>query len=144
MYKVPFVILTVVFLMVASGCKKNRQNNFPNVAVEQYIYVNNASNFNLQLQGGSIYADGGLKGLIVYRRYDVASREDFAAYDRACPMHYEQDCAQLEITDDNTFAKCPCGGEEYLLYDGSPTGDAEYGLVEYRAIYDGTVIYIRN
>ena len=144
MFKNPFFLLTLFFLLVASSCKKNRANNFPSVSVEQYIYLNNATNFDLQFQGGAVYADGGLKGLIIYRRYNNSARDDFAAYDRACPVHFEEDCAQLEITDDKTFAKCSCGGEEYLLYDGSPTGGAQYGLVEYSAIFDGSIIYVKN
>ena len=136
-------LLTMVIVMVVSGCEKNNQRNFPNVGFEEYIYLNNPSNLPLQNIGGSITHPGGYKGLIVFRRY-LQNANDFAAYDRGCPTHYKQECGQLELSDDGNFAVCPCGGEQYLLFDGSPSTDAKISLVEYATNYNGEIIVVRN
>jgi nitrite reductase/ring-hydroxylating ferredoxin subunit len=129
--------------MVASGCGENNQRNFPNISFEEYIYLNNPSNLPLQNVGGAVTHPGGYKGLIIYRRY-FNNNNDFAAYDRGCPTHYQDNCGQLILSNDGSFAECPCEGEKYLLFDGSPSTDATISLVPYQANLNGQVIVVRN
>lgn len=138
------LLLTLIFLSVASACKKNQQRDFPLVSFDQYIYLNNPSNIELQSPGGAVYFNGGYRGLIIFRRYGNNQVDDFAAFDRACPKHYSEDCSQLELSDDRVFAECPCHGEKYLLFDGSPGEGATISMVEYRCTFDGAVIRARN
>lgn len=137
-------ILTLIFVTVASGCEKNNQRDFPVVSFDEYIYLNNPSNIELQSPGGAIYNPGGYRGLIIFRRYANNDASDFAAFDRACPTHYQEDCSQLELSDDRVFAECPCHGEKYLLFDGSPGENAVISMVEYRCTFDGAIIRVRN
>ncbi len=144
MFKRLSYIWTLIFLSVASSCQKNNQRDFPIVSFDQYLYLNNPSNIELQNPGGAVYYLGGYKGLIIFRRFANNDVRDFAAYDRACPTHYEEDCSLLELSDDRVYAECPCHGEKYLLFDGSPAEDAVISMVEYRCTFDGSVIRIRN
>ena len=144
MLKRSFIIWTLILLGVASGCKKNKRPYFPNIGFEQYIYLNNPSNTALQHPGGWVYHNGGYRGLIVYRRYIQHTSRDFAVYDRGCPTHYDEDCGELEVTEDDLYVRCPCGGEKYLLLDGSPSNEAHYPLVPYRAQLNGNVLYVAN
>lgn len=140
-----YYLLTLSFLMVASSCKKDTNGDFPNVSFEEYIYINNPSSIDLQTIGGSIFQNrGGYKGLIIYRRYLNQNSADFAAYDLACPQHYDNDCGVLEESSDPNFVKCSCNGEEYLLFDGSPGTNAERALIPYPTTFDGSIIIVRN
>ncbi len=142
--KQPLVYLTAVLLGVASGCKKNQQTFFPQVAFEEFVYLNNPSSQPLLAPGGWVYATGGYAGLIVYRRYINGGADDFAAYDRGCPAHYNQSCGTLTVSDDGLFAECPCDGERYSLFDGSPGKGAELPLQPYRVQRNGETLVIRN
>lgn len=137
-------IWTILFLIVASACEKSQQRDFPIVSIDEYIYLNNPSNIDLQSPGGVVTFGGGYRGLIIYRRYNNNGINDFAAFDRACPEHYRDECSVLEIDDDKLYASCPCGGEKYLLFDGAPAQDAKTSMVEYQCTFDGAVIRVRN
>lgn len=142
--KLFLLVLTCSLLLVASGCKKSRPNNFPSVAFETYVYLNNPSNNPLMQPGGWVFHDGGYRGLIIYRRQLSGAPEDFGAYDRGCPEHFSETCGYLEVSDDDLFAVCPCNGEKYLLLDGSPSENANIGLMAYPVSINGGVLYIRN
>ena len=139
-------ILTLLFLLVALvGCKKqSNTNNIPNVAVNEFVYLNNPSSFNLQVQGGWVYNNGGYAGLIVYRRYFNQQYDDFAAYDLACPVHFQQSCGTLKVVSD-IYLECPCSGHQYLLFDGLPLAGDSPQLRFYNTQFDGfNIIHISN
>ena len=139
-------ILTILFLVVASGgCKKQSNiNDIPNVAINEFVYLNLPSSSNLLVPGGWIYNNGGYAGLIVYRRYFNQQYDDFASYDRACPLHYQQACGTLKVVDD-IYLECPCTGHQYLLFDGLPLSDNSPQLRFYNTQFDGlNIIHIVN
>lgn len=138
------IILTTGLLLVASGCRKSQPDNFPNVAFETYVYLNNPSNNDLQVPGGWVFHDGGYKGLIIYRRQLSGAADDFGVYDRACPEHFSEGCGLMTISDDDLYAECSCQGEKYLLLDGSPVKNASRGLKMYTGTLNSGVLYIRN
>ncbi len=132
-------ILTTMFILVALlGCKK--QNNFydiPNVPIDEYIYLSNPLNFDLQIQGGWVYNASGYKGLIIYRRYYNQDANDFVAYERACPIHFAENCGILDVKNGSTIV-CGCDQKEYILFDGSPMQDNPSPSVKfYRTTFDG-------
>jgi hypothetical protein len=135
---------TLSLFMVASACEKNNNRDFPIVSFNEYIYLNNPSSLELLNIGGAISHSGGYRGLLIYRRFNSNDQNDFGGFDRACPTHYAEDCSVLEISNDRTYAECACGGERYLLFDGSPSTNAITSLVEYRCTFDGVVIRIQN
>ena len=138
------LLLTLLSAMVAQGRKKNRQRDFPNIQVEQYVYLNNPSNYDLEVPGGWVYHQGGYRGIIVVRRFINNTQDDFVAFDRACPVHYSEDCSELVITDDDIYAQCKCNNEKYVLFDGSPSDGASESLIQYRTDYRSGVVYVYN
>ena len=138
------VILTFTSLLVASGCSKTQPDDFPNVAFETYVYLNNPSNSPLLQPGGWVFHDGGYKGLIIYRRQLTGAADDFGVYDRACPIHFTESCGLLDVSDDDLYAECSCGEDTYLLLDGSPVQNASRGLKMYPGTLNGAVLYVRN
>ena len=146
MLKQTALILTLFMLMVASsGCRKqNNITNIPNIAVQEFVYLNTPQGFNLQVQGGWIYHQGGYKGLVVYRRYFNFQFDDFVTYERACPLHWQDECGILKVVD-NLYLECECDGHQYLLFDGAPIkGDSPLPRI-YDTQFDGqNVILITN
>lgn len=137
-------LLTFLLTMVALGCQKSQNIDFPNVRVDEVIYLNNPSSQPLNAPGGWIYNPGGHKGLIVYRRFLNGGPDDFIAFDRGCPEHYEQDCGTLNVTSDDVFAQCGCNDEKYILFDGSPADGANRSMIIYRTTSDGQVLRVFN
>lgn len=140
-------ILTILLVVVASfSCKKQAQESLiPNVTVNELVYLSNPSSFNLQVQGGWIYNQGGYRGLVVYRRYFTQQYNDFIAYERACPEHFADDCGRMKIVDD-IFLECPCTGHQYLLFDGQPMDGSAYPIRFYNTQFDAQsgIISITN
>jgi hypothetical protein len=136
------LLWTLLFLMVASSCRKNDNSNFPVVQVDEYIYLNNPENLNLGFPGGWVYHQGGYKGLFIVRRFINFDLNDFAAFDRGCPEHFDESCGTLEVADDDIFAICPCGGEKYLLFDGSPGDGASLSMHQYGHSFNGNTVHV--
>lgn len=139
-----YIVLTGIFLGVASACQKDDRPYFPTVSFEEYVYLNNPSSFPLSAPGGFVYADGGYRGLIVFRRTGGHTAHDYAAFDRGCPEHYEDDCGYLDVTQGELYAICRCDGEKYLLMDGAPAEGASLPLRNYSLSLNGNVIRIKN
>lgn len=129
--------LTLGLVAFLTSCSKNNnQYQIPNVGVEEIIYLNNPSNFDLNVPGGYVYINSGYRGIIVYRRYGSGSQNDFAAYERACPIHFNDDCGKTEV--DDIYIKCSCDDKEWVLFDGSPLqGNNAPALKTYNIQFDG-------
>lgn len=139
------ILIFLIFITSALACSDSSvQTNVPNVAVDEYIYLNNASSYNLRFVGGWIYHSGGNKGLIIYRRYFNGDGNDFGAYDRTCPNHPYESCGKLTVSGD--YAKCGCDDQQFLLFDGTPlNGSTTYPLRAYDVTFDGiNVIHVSN
>jgi hypothetical protein len=130
------------------SCKKSN-NVIPNVPVDVYIYMNQPLSANLKVPGGWIYAQGGVKGILVYN----SGNDVFRAYDRACTYDPQTSCSSVTVGIDNVTAidSC-CGGDaccksKYLIVDGAPmSGPTTIALVQYRTFLnsDGTELHITN
>jgi len=140
-------ILTVIIIIVASllGCKReDNLNNIPNVFVQEFVYLNNPSSFNLNTPGGWVYNPGGFSGLVVYRRNFTNAFDDFIAWDRACPLHFNESCGTMNVVD-NLFLECPCDGQQFLMFDGMPIDGKAPQMRFYTTFFDGVnVIRITN
>ncbi|MEN8137927.1 MAG: hypothetical protein ABFR62_05805 [Bacteroidota bacterium] len=123
-------IFFIAIIALIYSCKSDSVY-LPDIAVDEYVYINNPSNIKLQSPGGWAYHKGGIKGLIIYR----TSSEKFKAYDRACPHISPNTCSILNVEDD-IIAKCECDEKTFLLVTGEPIDGASHGLKEYRAYYD--------
>lgn len=127
-----------ITLVALGGCSKNRaQYQIPNVYVNELIYLNLPGSFDLTVQGGWIYHPGGYSGLVVYRRNFDQGPNDFVGYERACPVHWNESCGQMEVKD-NLYMECPCGPHKFLLFDGTSLDQASpLPLKSYNTYFDG-------
>lgn len=135
-----FFILPFFFL----ACNDDLPQQIPNVFVNEYVYLSNPSSQPINFIGGSIYHQGGYRGLVIYRRYMNGDSNDWAAYEQACPDHYSRDCGLLEV-DDDIYLKCPCDDTRFLMFDGTVTeGESTYPVLQYKVNWQGDKLHITN
>lgn len=93
----------------------------------------------LKLDGGFVYIEGGLKGIILYR----ANENSYLAYDRACPHNPNGEMVQADIS--TLFMIDHACHSSFNFSDGQPTGGpAQRPLVQYRVDQEGTTLKISD
>ena len=135
--------ISIVLLFVNFGCRGLGDHPVPNVAVSVQINIMLPTYSSLQSVGGYAYVNGGVKGLVVYRR----AIDQFVCFDRMSTAEGGIDCLPLEVDQGNfIFLNDQCSDAVYSLLDGSlVSGNAIYGLREYQTNFDGfSILYISN
>jgi hypothetical protein len=129
-----FLVITTILL--ASSCDKNGVNPVPNIPFDITIDITLPSYSNLTGVGGWAYVNGGSRGIIVYRR----AIDEFVAFDRHSPADPEGTCFLPLFPDSDNFLqlKDTCNNATFSLYDGSPVSNSQFGLRQYRTIFNGT------
>ena len=131
------IILFTALLIL--GCE-NEVDNFPQVDVNLNLYINNPEFFNIETPGGWIYLNGGVAGILLYRK----NLDEFIAYDRASTYDPVADCA-ITVDSDNIILKDPCSESEFLITDGSVIqGPASQALKRYNTNFYGNNLSIFN
>ena len=124
-----------------NSCKKDTNNSIPIVGVDIYIYPNLPSYINLNAVGGWVYINGGVRGILIYRK----SNSEFVAYDRNCTYQSSQPCATVVVDATNIFAVDTCCHSKFSIYDGSVVqSPAGFPLKAYNTTYDGNTLHIYN
>ncbi|HAB32387.1 MAG TPA: hypothetical protein DCE13_07570 [Cryomorphaceae bacterium] len=139
------VLFFGVFAGVLGCDNRSQQHPVPYVPVNETIYVNTPSAYDLQFVGGAVaYPGWGYRGGVIYRRTQFGDANDFGVYDLCCPNHVSSACGTLFLVD-NLTAECPCDGQQFLLFDGQALdGVSTWGLRPYQVGYDGVALYISN
>jgi len=133
------------FLIIGYSCKKKSKNvddnPVPSVPVDQSLYVNDPLYFKIQAIGGWIYKEGGINGIIVYRKSD----QEFVALERCSPQSPGNPKAKVYVLKDNFTLMDSVSGSQWRMFDGSVTkGPSEWGLRLYGTNFDGNLLRIRN
>lgn len=138
--------LAALALVLAPGCKKDRDVQVPLTAVDIAINVNLPAYNALAVTGGWVYLTGGSQGILVYRNMaDGPSDEVFTALDRHCTYQPENLC-RVTVDADGIIARdTVCCGSAFLLMDGSVVnGPAALGLKQYHTTFNGQTLHIFN
>lgn len=137
------LIISATFL----SCKKKTiQDNVPYQTVNLSIYPNDPLNFKLQVVGGWIYYNGGVNGIIIYRKTNIGA-SDFVAIERTSTYFPENPDAKVKVQSDNFTLKDTISGSKWQIIDGGLSqGPATLPLRQYYTNYDsGTgILTIRN
>ncbi len=134
MKKIYFLIICILL-----SCE-NENYNFPQVDVNLFLYINNPEFFDVENPGGWMYLNGGVGGILLYRK----NYEEFIAYDRASTFNPVSKC-QVSVQNDNITMMDPCSDSEFLITDGSVIeGPANQPLKRYNTIYNGNNLSIFN
>lgn len=129
--------LLAIALILLSSCKKDTEGRIPDVFVDYHITL---LQFNLSKTNDVLLAEGGVAGLIIYRRPD----NNYVAFDRCSSVNPEKKCA---VTPDAPAATVtdPCSGGKFSLFDGTPVKDpAKRPLKQYQVIISSFEIYVTN
>lgn len=131
------IILLIALLLLSC---ENEVDNFPQVDVNLNLYINNPEFFNIETPGGWIYLNGGVAGILLYRK----NLDEFIAYDRASTYDPIADCA-ITVDSDNIILKDPCSESQFLITDGSVIqGPASQALKRYNTNFYGNNLSIFN
>jgi hypothetical protein len=140
------VKLQLIFLslfLVSASCKKTKDHPITSIPFDFEIDLALPSYTELNGIGGWAYVNGGIKGIIVYRRsYDV-----FVAFERQSPEDPGNTCPTALTPDSSNFLQLndACSGAKFSLYDGSPISGSEWGLRQYQVSWNGSnVLRIYN
>jgi hypothetical protein len=129
-----------IFLILIACEPKVEESGVPNVAVNLEINLNDIDNATLKLIGGYIYADGGVRGIIIYHE----SVNSYKAYDRNCTFQPTDPCATVEMHSSGFYIEDTCCSSSFDL-SGFPTGGpALFPLKEYSVSLSGDILYVYN
>lgn len=131
------IIAYISILFILASCTKSGNHPVPYQQFDIDININLPSYSDLLGVGGWAYANGGVKGIVIYRR----SADEFVAFDRMATTDNAIDCATGLETDDDNFLilNDPCSDAQYSLFDGSIiAGGVEFGLRQYQTAYNGS------
>ncbi len=135
-------ILLLCFTLLFFACEKNETIDYlPKIKVSETINLNLPQYQNLLTPSGSVYTNGGLKGILI--QYTGIGSPPYKAYERACPNN---DCNSPMTFDGSLKMKCSCDLSEYSIIDGSPQtkGFGNFAR-EYRVlVLNSTTLNITN
>lgn len=132
-----------------SFCKKKNKVVQDNIAYQNVnitLYPNDPLYFKLQSPGGWVYINGGVNGIIVYRKTATNSSADFVAIERTSTYFPENPNARVKVQADNFTLKDTISGSKWQIFDGGLiSGPASQNLRLYNAVFDGNnTLTIRN
>jgi nitrite reductase/ring-hydroxylating ferredoxin subunit len=136
--------LGVLMVMFVCGSCTKENNLIPNVPVNFSSILTDPRLSRLSTAGGAVTVNGGIAGIVIYRRADNA----YMAYDRCSTVNPEQKNA-IVIDDPNLTATDPVSGAKYSLFDGAPVkAPAKTSLKQYNVTITGNAtngtIHINN
>ena len=149
--------IPITLMLFAFSCNKASINpNIPNVIINVTIDPNSTMFQELNTPGGwlyleeqpGIYIPPASRGVIVYR----VTMTEFKAYERQ-PPNFPFDCCnetgfqctKLVVGGNYPFVKDTCNDNLYQLLDGALfQGTGQYPLIEYSAMFDGSLLHVFN
>lgn len=139
--------LIITFSLVSVACHKKStsqsqaNNPVPYVPVDIIIYPNDPLNFKIQGIGGWQYFNGGINGIVVYRK----SQQEFVAVERTSSYYPDNAAAKVKVQSDNFTLRDTISNSKWQMIDGTVmSGPAVWALRLYSTNYDGNVLRIKN
>lgn len=139
--KKSFIFLPFFLLLLFVSCESDLpESPIPYVFVHQEINLNDIRYQELQQANGYIYLPGGVRGLVVISD----GFGNYTAFDRACPYHPGEDCAQIEMHESRFYLFDDCCDSTFSLA-GQPTGGpAQAPLRQYSTFRNGDYLIISS
>jgi hypothetical protein len=147
MFRKISILVLLAFCFAFSFCKKNKQvqDNIAYQTVNISININNPLSFPIQTVGGWMYIDGGVNGIIVYRKTGTNTPVDFVAIERTSSELPNNSDARVKVQSDNFTLKDSISGAKWQIYDGGIISGASQNLRLYNTVFDGmNTLTIRN
>ncbi len=144
LHKIGLIFLTVAFLSLNIGCRKDN----PVDKLIPYVFVNFSFNVtgvnynNVNIPGNWTYVSGGYRGIIIYHLIG----DQYLAYERTSPVNFPNDFnCRVKVDESGVIAVDECSGSKFILLDGSPyEGPAVLPLKQYRTRLEGQYLHVFN
>lgn len=138
------ILITALNLAILLGCGKKAQpqnnNPVPYAPVALSIYPNDPLNFSIQSIGGWKYIDGGINGIILYRK----SEQEFVALERTSSVLPDNKFAKVFVQNDNFTLRDTVSKAEWRIFDGAVSKAASWPLRLYGTTFDGNLLRVVN
>ena len=119
--KIQLIVIVILFL---SAYQSYAQAAFPEITVNLTF----PQFQRLKMDGGYVYLDGGMKGIILYH----VNETNYVAFDRVCPHDLNSNC-EVQVDGSSLFFIDHCCKSTFNVSDGQPTrGPAQRALIQYR------------
>ena len=132
------IVILFLFIISVASCKKqtiNSSNPVASVPVNLIVYPDNPLNFRLQSIGGWAYFDGGINGIVIYRK----SQEEFIALERTSSYLPDNINARVKVMSDNFTLQDTISNSRWRLFDGEVIqGPAQWPLRIYATNFNTT------
>lgn len=139
-------ILAIVLgtgMVLYSGCEPDmRDSDIPPAAFNDlYINLNLPKYAAIRTDGGAVYEDGGVRGIIIYRM----SSSQYFAYERNCSFEPNGACATVEIHASHLYMEDVCCGSTFSFTTGQPLGGSAWRpLRKYQTIVNNSELIITD
>jgi hypothetical protein len=115
-------------------------DEIPIVYVEEIINLNNFEYSQLNNIGGFVYIEGGIRGIIIYRK----SLDKYLAFEQNCPYQPYDECALVKVDQSTLFMVDSCCSSTFD-FEGYPTGGpARVPMRQYRTFLDQNLLTITS
>ena len=131
--------ILALFCLLFFSCQKE-EDYIQNVVVDINLNLTLPGFSDLGTVGNSVFINGGVKGIIVYRQ----GFDSYKTYDRNCSFEPSLSCARIDSVN-SSIAICKCCNSKFLLSDGTPfDGPALLPLKQYQNNLSEDFLYIYN
>ena len=130
-------------LLFMTSCKQDLSDDpIPEGIFPDIIFSLNLPQYSpLKLDGGSVSIDGGVRGIIIYRK----NSNTYLAYERNCSFHPNDACATVDVHSSKLFLIDTCCGSSFGFDDGVPTGGPAWRpLRRYKTYLNGYELTINS
>jgi hypothetical protein len=133
------IIFSLLSLLLLIGCLKNTTHPIPSTPFSISINLNLPSYNALNGVSGYCYVQGGIQGIIVYRR----SIDEFYAFECKSPAGNAECSFPLKVNKSNFLQlDDSCTSAKFSLFDGSAISGSNVGLRQYSTQWNGSNILV--
>lgn len=129
-----------LLLVILLGCGREKHVILPDVFVDIRLNLTTQEALPLRYDGRAIYLEGGVKGIIVYRK----NQDTYFAFERNCTFEPTKECARVDIDPSMFFMIDSCCGSQFDFEGNILGGPAPVPLKRYQTILSGNVLQIYN
>ena len=105
------------------------------------INLNLPEYISLKTDGSSMYIDGGVRGIILYRQ----NTSNYIAYERNCSFQPNSACATVDVHVSTLYMLCSCCSSTFDFATGYPTGGQAWRpLQRYETSLNGSTLTITD
>jgi hypothetical protein len=140
-WKLNVARLMIMSALAFTGCKPDADDQMPYLPFEDIVInLSLPEYFILQSSGTYKYINGGVKGIILYRK----SADVFYAFERNCSFSPNDACSTVEVEITGLQISDPCCGSGFN-FEGNPiNGPARRPLRKYFTSLSGSTLTITD